>query len=357
MTWIELDGSQGEGGGQILRTALTLSMVTGKPFRIGNIRAKRAKPGLLRQHLTAVLAAAEICGAEVDGAAPGSQTLLFKPGKIKGGDYRYAIGTAGSCTLVLQTLLPALWFAGAPSTVTVSGGTHNPAAPPADFLIQAWLPLVRRMGVDMDIELLRHGFYPAGGGEVRARIAPDNVLQPLDLCERGALLSAKAVAVIAGLPADIAKRELERVAQRLSGIETEMRLLSSREGPGNALMVTLNYQHCREVFTGFGEKGVPAESVADRVAKEARRYRDSAAAVGEHLADQLILPLALAGQGRLTTIEASSHLRTNLEVIGRFLPVTVKQKHADAVYWLEIESPLKNPINYNKNQRLVTPST
>jgi RNA 3'-terminal phosphate cyclase (ATP) len=336
--FIELDGSHGEGGGQILRTALTLAMIAGKPFCIANIRAKRAKPGLLRQHLTAVLAAAEICNAEVEGAAPGSQTLLFKPGKIKGGDYRYAIGTAGSCTLVLQTLLPALWFADASSTVTVSGGTHNPAAPPADFLIQAWLPLVRRMGVDMDIELLRHGFYPAGGGEVRAMIKPVETLQPLDFIERGALLGAKAVAVVAGIPFDIAKRELDRIAMRLGDVDCEMRVLPSREGPGNALMVTMKYDQCCEVFTGFGEKGLPAETVADRVAKEARRYLNSAAAVGEHLADQLALPMALAGKSRLTATASSSHLRTNLEVIGKFLPVLIRQKDTAGAHWLEIDS-------------------
>lgn len=336
--FIELDGSQGEGGGQILRTALTLATITGKPFRISNIRAKRAKPGLLRQHLTAVQAAAEICNADVDGAATGSRTLIYKPGKIKGGDYRYAIGTAGSCTLVLQTILPALWFADAPSSVTVSGGTHNTAAPPADFLMLAWLPLIRRMGVEMDIELLRHGFYPAGGGEVRARITPVKTLLPLDLTERGALLNAKAVAVVAGLSADIAKRELERVGQRLSGIETEIRGLSSREGPGNVLMIVFNHEHCSEVFTGFGEKGVPAETVADRVAKEARHYRDSRAAVGEHLADQLALPIALAGKGRFTTTTISSHLHTNLEVIGKFLPVSFRHYDAEGVRHVELEA-------------------
>ncbi|MGR8936139.1 MAG: RNA 3'-terminal phosphate cyclase [Gammaproteobacteria bacterium] len=335
---IELNGSQGEGGGQILRTALTLSTITGKPFRISNIRAKRSKPGLLRQHLTAVQAAAEICNADVEGAATGSQTLLYKPGRIKGGDYRYAIGTAGSCTLVLQTILPALWFADAPSSVTVSGGTHNTAAPPADFLIAAWLPLMRRMGVEMDIELLRHGFYPAGGGEVRARIMPVKTLLPLDLSERGALLRAKAVAVVAGLSIDIAKRELQRVERHLDGIETEMQGLSPREGPGNVLMIAFDYEHCSEVFTGFGEKGVPAETVADRVAEEARRYRDSSAAVGEHLADQLVLPIALAGKGSFTTTTLSSHLHTNSEVIGKFLPVTVQHRQSAGVYLLKIES-------------------
>jgi RNA 3'-terminal phosphate cyclase (ATP) len=336
MHWIELDGSQGEGGGQILRTALTLSMLTGKACRLVNIRAKRAKPGLMRQHLTAVLAAAEICGAEVEGAVPGSQMLSFKPCRIKGGDYHYAIGTAGSCTLVLQTVLPALWFADAPSTVTVTGGTHNSSAPPADFLIHAWLPLVRRMGVDMDIELLRHGFYPAGGGEIHARITPVKAIQPLDLVERGALLGSKAISVIARLSAEIAKRELDRVAQQIPGIACEMRGLPSREGPGNVLLVMLQHEHCSEVFTAFGEKGVPSETVADRVAQEACRYLNSSAAVGEHLADQLVLPMALAGNSRLTTTEESSHLRTNLEVIGKFLPVTVRQKSTADAHWLEI---------------------
>ena len=177
MQFVQLDGAQGEGGGQILRTALTLSMITGQPFRIENIRARRAKPGLLRQHLTAVNAASEICSAEVQGAEPGSSTLRFIPNRIKGGNYLFAIGTAGSCTLVLQTILPALWFADEPSTVVITGGTHNPAAPPADFLIRAWLPLMHRMGVKMTLDLIRHGFYPAGGGEIHATVDPIEALR------------------------------------------------------------------------------------------------------------------------------------------------------------------------------------
>ena len=327
MNTIELDGSQGEGGGQILRTALTLSMITGIPFRIERIRAKRRKPGLLRQQLTAVNAAAQICGAQVKRAELGSLKLDFVPGEIRGGDYRYAIGTAGSCTLVLQTVLPALWFAKAPSTVTVNGGTHNSAAPPADFLQRVWLPLVKRMGADMDLELLRHGFYPAGGGELRASVRPVAALQTLNLLSRGDLRQAQATSIFAGVSADVGKRELatleEQIGAELGELECDMHGLPSREGPGNVLLLKLQYAGLTEVFTAFGEKGVPAEIVAQRLAKEALNFHRSGAAVGEHLADQLLLPMALAGAGSFCTVALSSHLQTNIEVIQKFLPVDI----------------------------------
>lgn len=321
MQTIELDGSQGEGGGQILRTALTLSMITGIPFAIDRIRAGRSRPGLLRQHLTAVQAAAEICGAEVQGATPGSPALRFVPGSIRAGDYRFAIGTAGSCTLVLQTVLPALWFAGAPSTLRISGGTHNPGAPPADFLIRSWLPLLRRMGVVMDIELLRHGFYPAGGGELLASVAPLAGWRPLQLTARGDLRATRAIGVVAGVPAEVAKRETRRAASQLGALAEELRVLPASEGPGNVLMIELDYPEVTEIFSACGERGLPAEAVADRAAREARRFRDSGATVGEHLADQLLLPMALAGAGSFTTPLLSSHLQTNYQVIAKFLAV------------------------------------
>jgi RNA 3'-terminal phosphate cyclase (ATP) len=336
MDMIELDGSHGEGGGQILRTALTLSMITGIPFRIERIRAKRPKPGLLRQHLTAVMAAAEICQAQVSGAEPGSQVLDFSPGTIRGGDYRFAIGTAGSCTLVLQTVLPALWFADSESTLVVSGGTHNPAAPPADFLIRSWLPLMHTMGVETEIELVRHGFYPAGGGEIRARIRPIACLRPLDLGTRGDLTATKATAVVAGVPVDVARRELERLKAQLGDLEQETRTLAAREGPGNVLMVELRYPQVTEVFTGFGERGVSAERVADQVGKAVRLFHNSAASIGEHLADQLLLPMALAGAGRFAASSASSHLHTNREVIEQFLDLQFRVNAAEGVVWIEI---------------------
>ena len=321
---VELDGSEGEGGGQVLRSALTLSMITGIPFRIQRIRARRSKPGLLRQHLTAVLAAQAISGARVEGATAGSQTLSFVPGPIRGGTYRFAIGTAGSCTLVLQTLVPALWYADGPSEVEVSGGTHNPFAPPADFLIDSWAPLMARLGAPVGIELLRHGFYPAGGGEVRARVAPVAALSARDLTDRGAVRGLRAEARVAAVPGAVAARELERLQSRFDGLEGQVRELPAREGPGNVVLLRVEHANVTEVFAAFGERGVPAEAVADRVAKAARHYLHSGAGVGPHLADQLLLPLALAGGGVFSTPHASSHLRTNAEVIARFLPVKVE---------------------------------
>jgi RNA 3'-terminal phosphate cyclase (ATP) len=221
---ITIDGSQGEGGGQVLRTALTLSLITGRPLRVKNIRAKRKKPGLMRQHLTAVHAAAAIGEADVECAGAGSQSLLFQPKAIKGGDYRFAIGTAGSCTLVLQTVLPALMSAGVEARLSLSGGTHNPLAPPADFLQRAYLPLLWRMGVDIDMSLSRYGFYPAGGGEVEFRLEAGNKLQPLNLLERGELRQASTEALIAALPVRIAERELETVRRTMGWDPSQLQL-------------------------------------------------------------------------------------------------------------------------------------
>jgi RNA 3'-terminal phosphate cyclase (ATP) len=322
---IELDGAIGEGGGQILRTALTLSMITGQPFRITNIRANRPKPGLMRQHLVAVYAAAEICNADIGTAEVGSQYLEFVPGKIKGGEYKFAIGTAGSCTLVLQTLLPALLYADAPSVVHITGGTHNSMAPPVHFLQRAYGRVLAQMGAQFDIELKRFGFYPAGGGEIVARISPCKQLQPIELMTRGERVSGYAESFIAGLPLSVAKRELECVGTSMGWDESQLlvRGLSGDQGPGNALLITLEHQHVTDVFCGFGEKMVRAEAVAKAAIAEVRQYVASGAAVAEHLADQIMLPFALAGGGRFTTSCVSKHATTNAEVIARFLPVAI----------------------------------
>ena len=322
---IELDGATGEGGGQILRTALTLSMITGQPFRIANIRANRPKPGLMRQHLVAVQAAAQVCGAEIGETSVGSQTLEFVPKKIKGGEYKFAIGTAGSCTLVLQTLLPALLYADTPSVIQVTGGTHNPMAPPAQFLQRAYARVLADMGATIDIQLNRFGFYPAGGGEVIARIEPCKQLQAIEMMTPGKRLSAYAESFIAGVPANVAKRELECIGTSMGWDESQLlvRGLSGDQGPGNALLVTLEHEHVTEVFCAFGEKMVRAEAVAKHATQQVRHYLASGAALGEHLADQVMLPMALAGSGRFSTDLVSKHATTNAAVIGQFLPVGI----------------------------------
>src|SRR5262245_8040571 len=269
---IEIDGSQGEGGGQILRSSLSLAICTQQPFRITNIRAKREKPGLLRQHLTAVKAAAEISGAEVEGAQMGSRQLTFRPGRLVPGNYKFAIGTAGSCTLVLQTVLVPLLTANAPSTVQISGGTHNKASPPFDFLERAFLPLLARMGAKVAFTLTAHGFYPRGGGAIRASIEPPARLTPLALHERGERLRAHAEAYVAALPIHVAQRELEVIGQRLNWTADQLLLrgLPNDVGSGNAVTITVAHEHVTEVFTGFGERGVRAEAVAEEVVAEAR---------------------------------------------------------------------------------------
>lgn len=323
---ISIDGSTGEGGGQILRTALALSVCTGQAFRIENIRAGREKPGLLRQHLTAVNAAGAICGATIDGSLIGSQTLAFAPGKVVPGDYKFSIGSAGSTTLVLQTILPALLTADGPSSVTLEGGTHNPHAPPVDFLELAFLRLINRMGPKVDLALERAGFYPAGGGRIVVKIEPAPKLSPLQLTQRGELRRRLAKAVVSALPGAIAKRELEKVERLLgwSGEQLQIRQLPDDWGPGNLLTLEIESEHVTEVFTGFGLKGVTAEAVAEQAVHHARRYLAAQVPVGEHLADQILLPMALAGGGLFATQSPTRHTRTNIEVITRFLSLPIK---------------------------------
>jgi RNA 3'-terminal phosphate cyclase (ATP) len=320
---IQIDGSFGEGGGQILRTALSLSLVTGRPIQIDNIRAGRQKPGLLRQHLTAVLAAAEIGQAQVEGAALGSTSIHFVPGPVKAGEYRFAVGSAGSGTLVFQTILPALMLAAGPSKLVIEGGTHNDAAPPFPFLERAFLPLVERMGPRVQVRLERPGFYPAGGGLFTAEIHPAVRLKPLHLGERAEVAGRRVVAIVANLPREIAEREVKTAARLLEwGPETQV-IESTREsaGPGNVVMVEVESRGVTEIFTAFGKTGVSAERVANVAVQEAQEYLGSRAAAGEHLADQLLLPMALAGAGSFTAVKLNRHAQTNMEVIRRFLPV------------------------------------
>ncbi len=328
---ITLDGSYGEGGGQMLRSALALSMVTGKAFTMHDIRANRGKKGLLRQHLTAVKAAQQICSAEVTGAELNSQHLIFIPKAIQSGDYKFEIGTAGSATLVLQTVLPALLKGQNKSTVTITGGTHNQSAPSADFLQYAFLPLLAKMGVNCKFTLRKHGFYPAGGGELVVEIEPCSQLQPLHLQQRGAHKTSFAHSLMCSLPIHIAERELATVRETMGWTEqqTECRTIRAL-GQGNVLLLVIEDENVTNVFCGFGEHGVSAEKVAMLTCKQALHFIHSAATVDEYLADQLLLPLALASSGSFSTTTLSSHCQSNIAVIQQFLAVNFQHRRLDS---------------------------
>ena len=317
---ITLDGSMGEGGGQIIRSSLSLSAITGEPVRIQNVRAGRAKPGLLRQHLTALNAVTEICGGHATGAELGSGEVGLRPGTIRPGDYTFSVGSAGSANLVLQTVLPILLQAGAPSTVTIQGGTHNPSSPPFDYLKECFFPALRKIGHRVDGKLNAYGFYPAGGGELKVEIGQSESPREFALLDRGKEVSRSLEALIANLPGEIAKRELETASSLLDiDFDTGCKFTHpTSRGPGNALYGRLFYETGTVLFAQFGAKGVSAEQVGKRLAKQMKTFAASSAAVDHHLADQLLLPMALAKGGAFTTLRPSLHATTNAEVIGKF---------------------------------------
>lgn len=339
---LTIDGSRGEGGGQILRTSLGLSLVTGRAFRIVRIRAGRAKPGLRHQHRTAVQAAARVGNAEVEGAEVGSMELTFVPGAVAAGEYEFSVGTAGSAALVLQAVLPALLTASRPSRLTLEGGTHNPFAPPFDFLAKTFLPIVNRMGPRVTAKLERPGFYPAGGGEMHLTIEPCAGLGRIELTRRGEVRRQQARAVVANLPRHIAERELS-VIQRELGWDASclhVEQISEAHGPGNVVIIEIESEEITEVFTAFGQRGVRAETVAQRAVREVRRYLAANVPVGEHLADQLLVPMALAGGGVFETLEPSQHARTNIEVLREFLDCEVAVVPAGQEAWrVEVSTP------------------
>ncbi|MCX7872451.1 MAG: RNA 3'-terminal phosphate cyclase [Verrucomicrobiae bacterium] len=324
---LEIDGSYGEGGGQILRSALTLSIVTGKPFKIVNIRARRENPGLQPQHLAAVNAAAQICMAETAGTQKGSQTLEFHPKNPVAGEYHFSTGTAGSATLVLQTILMPLILAGGESAIIIEGGTHNPMAPPYDFIAATYLPLINKLGAGVKIKLDRHGFYPAGGGKIRVVIKSTQFGGQLELTERGRLLSIRAVSVLANLPDHIAERELKILKRQLGLDHNKCEFHPVKAySPGNVAMVFVEYSNLTTVFTSFGKLGLRAETVAHDLAKKVNNYLENEAPVDEHLADQLLLSMALANGGKFATCSLSEHTKTNIWLIQQFLPATIKSE-------------------------------
>ncbi|MEO1028839.1 MAG: RNA 3'-terminal phosphate cyclase [Pseudomonadota bacterium] len=335
---ITIDGSKGEGGGQILRSSLALSAITGQAVRIQNVRGRRSKPGLLRQHLTALKATADVCGGFATGAELGSAEIGLKPGTIRGGDYEFSVGSAGSAMLVLQTVVPILLHADAPSTVTVSGGTHNMASPPFDFFKECYEPALERMGYTVTSEIKSWGFYPAGGGKVRVSITPNSERFVFEQIKRGAETSRSLESIVSNIKGKIAQRELETAGNLLGVDEGDRRITARRSpGPGNILLGRIDYDWGRSMFCQFGRRGITAESVAKDLADEIKAYDASGAAIDEYLADQLMLPMALGAGGLYSTVAPSLHSTTHAEIIERFTDRRVRfEKDGEAKFICEV---------------------
>lgn len=337
---IPIDGSYGEGGGQIIRTSLALSAITGKECYIENIRKKRKRSGLLRQHATAVKAAATICGADVPEELFGLEELHFKPTTIASGNYTFTIGSAGSTGLVLQTVLPILLYGKEKSTITIEGGTHNQKSPSYDFLGNSFFPCLRDMGITIESELEEYGFYPAGGGKVTFSITPIDTLQEVHYDKRKQRSGTfRSTVFLSNLPIEIAteQRKLLMAQLHLTNKECCIDNVPSR-GPGNVATITLEDQGRYSVFTSFGERGKSSRLVVRSCREEAEHFYRSEASVNEYLADQLLVPMALAGGGSFYCNTPSEHTNTNIEIIKKFLPVEISLiEKGNDLYYCTIE--------------------
>ncbi len=325
---IEIDGSQGEGGGQVLRSSLSLSLMTGKPMRITNIRARRPKPGLRAQHLKSVEAAVAVGNAEIEGATFGSRSLSFSPRGITAGQYQFDIGTAGSTSLVLQTIFAPLGLADHPSRITITGGTHVKWSPAYHYLRMNWLPHMHRIGFRGDLTLDLAGFFPQGGGRIRAQIQPSGSRTPLCLTDRGDLQRIEGLSAVSNLPESIAIRQRRQALRRLGGLGCPMeidviQLPSKRKGTMIILKAVL--EKSQACYVGLGERGKPAEKVADEAAEAVLAFMVTDGAIDEYLADQLLVPLTFApGKSEIRTSKVTQHLITNAEVIQAFTSTEIK---------------------------------
>ena len=332
---IEIDGSEGEGGGQILRSALALSILTRRPFKLVHIRANRSKPGLQPQHLMCVRAAAAISGGHYKGGSVGSSVLYFEPRELKAGGYTFTIGTAGATALVLHTVyLPLALRGDRPSEVTITGGTHNQHAPCYHFLETTWAAHMARLGIRVELEMVRPGFYPRGGGEIRAVVHPCSRVKGLSLLTCPQLTTAGGFSAFAGLPESVGKRQARRLSVRLKseGVESHIPVEEwESPSPGSVAAVVFRQAPVPILFFGLGERGKPAESVADDAADEAIAFRDAKAPVDSHSADQLLLPLAFSGDAsEYRAAEITRHTTTNVETVRKFVDRTIQIEHAEA---------------------------
>lgn len=325
-----IDGSQGEGGGQVLRTSLSLSALTGRPFRIKNIRANRSRPGLRPQHLTAVQAAAHVCRAQVDGAQLDSKALTFWPAESPtGGDYHFDVAeasssglSAGAVTLILQAVLWPLLFADLPSTITLRGGTFVPFSPPYHYLSEVAKPAFAMLGVTFETELVRWGWMAAGGGSMTVRVEPAVSLRPVQF-ERVGDQNVHGLAAVTNLPSHIPHRMARRAHNMLveAGLSPRVEALREKgDGPGAGIVLW----RPQAGFSALGKKGLPAEKVAQAAVAELFAFMDNGAAVDRYLADQLLIPMALAtGQSSFTTDSISNHLLTNVQLLRQWLNVSI----------------------------------
>ncbi len=329
---IELDGSHGEGGGQILRSSLALSILTGKPFKLNNIRANRKKPGLAPQHLASVRAAAVVCNGTYKGGSVGSSVLTFEPGEVKAGKYIFSIGTAGATGLVLHTVyLPLALRGDKASEVTITGGTHVSHSPSYHYNAVTWSAYLRRFGIEIDLEMARAGFYPRGGGEIHATIHPCSRVCAISLLTCPELTTAGGFSAVANLPEAIAKRQARRLAERLKrqDIESDIPQEEWDSGLGTVAAVIFRQAPVPTLFAAIGERGKPAEAVADDAADEAISFRNARAPVDPHAGDQILLPLVFSPDAsEYRVAEVTNHLTTNVNTIRQFLDreITVEQE-------------------------------
>lgn len=319
---IEIDGSFGEGGGQILRTAVSLSAVTGEPVKISNIRANRPNPGMSPQHVTGIEALAEICGGDVDGLFAGSKEITFRPGQLTGGEFEFDVGTAGSVSLVLQScLLPAI-MSKSPMRVSVKGGTDVRWSPPIDYVRLVHLPLLERFGADCDMNVTSRGFYPEGGGDVVLETSPTGGLKPMDLSNRGKVQSVRGIAFAQNLPEHIATRMKHSAMKKLLDFK-EVKIdvdLTRGHSTGAGIVLVAECENTIIGASALGAKGVRSETLGESCAEDLLETIRSGATVDEHMLDQILPYIALAGSGsKLLTEEMTGHAKTNIWVIEHFL--------------------------------------
>jgi RNA 3'-terminal phosphate cyclase (ATP) len=320
---LEIDGSSGEGGGQVLRTSLSLSCLLNKPFRIFNIRIKRKKPGLMPQHLMGIRALKLISDARVEGDSVGSTELLFEPHEVKAGEYFFDIGTAGSTSLLFQAILPPLILLKNKSTLSLKGGTHVPLSPPFHYISEVFIPMLKKIGINARSTIESYGFYPKGGGKVKIEVMPSAEIKGMNFLKRGKIKKLKGLSGVGNLPISIAERQREAALRVIAseGLEAEIDTLSvPTPGQGTFIFLEVETDNCLAGFSSLGERGKRAEVVGNEVAQKFLNYYSTEACLDHNMADQIVLYLAIAQEeSSFTTSEISNHLLTNLWVIEKFL--------------------------------------